>query len=63
MECHLRILRTQNRSGILSLWISPSKLPMIADALAYDAKSINGMSDLAQLPGPAGATLVKPSPH
>jgi hypothetical protein len=36
---------------------------MIADALAYDAKSINGMSDLAQLPGPAGATLVKPSPR
>lgn len=56
-------LRTQNRSGIPSTWISQSKLPMATDALAYDAKPISDMSDLAQLPGLAGAPLVKPIPR
>ncbi len=45
------------------LEISQSKLFMATQALAYDAIPISDMSDLAQLPGLAGARLVKLNPR
>jgi hypothetical protein len=63
-QCQLLIfLSTQNSSGMPYLEISQSKLFMATQALAYDAIPISDMSDLAQLPGLAGARLVKLNPR